>query len=86
MVIHYDISDSLENYIQEAGRAGRNERIEAECYVLFNEDDLNKHFVLLNKTLVQRDSAGLEGDQGARPIPFHGVEFGIGDCTQSGVG
>lgn len=50
MVIHYDISDSLENYIQEAGRAGRNERIEAECYVLFNEDDLNKHFVLLNQT------------------------------------
>ena len=50
MVIHYEISDSLENYIQEAGRAGRDENITAECYVLFNEEDLNKHFILLNQT------------------------------------
>ncbi len=50
LVIHYDISDSLENYIQEAGRAGRNQSLEAECYVLFCEDDLNKHFSKLNQT------------------------------------
>ena len=50
MVMHYDISDSLENYIQEAGRAGRDENMKADCYVLFNEEDLGKHFILLNQT------------------------------------
>ena len=50
LVIHFDISDSLENYVQEAGRAGRDQNLNAECYVLFNEEDLDKHFILLNQT------------------------------------
>lgn len=50
LVIHYDISDSLENYVQEAGRAGRDENISADCYVLYDEEDLSKHFILLNQT------------------------------------
>lgn len=50
MVIHYDISDSLENYVQEAGRAGRDENISADCFILYNENDLGKHFTLLNQT------------------------------------
>lgn len=50
LVVHYDISDSLENYVQEAGRAGRDPKLQADCYVLFNNNDLDKHFILLNQT------------------------------------
>ena len=50
LVIHYDISDSLENYVQEAGRAGRDPSLLAECFVLYNDNDLDKHFMLLNQT------------------------------------
>lgn len=50
LVVHYDISDSLENYVQEAGRAGRDPNLNARCYVLYNDNDLDKHFILLNQT------------------------------------
>ena len=50
LVVHYDISDSLENYVQEAGRAGRDPSLKAECYVLYCDDDLDKHFLMLNQT------------------------------------
>lgn len=49
-VIHYDISDSLENYMQESGRAGRSPQLNAFCYILFDEQDLDHHFQLLNNT------------------------------------
>jgi ATP-dependent DNA helicase RecQ len=58
MVVHYDISDSLENYLQEAGRAGRKADLEADCHLLFDENDLNEHFALLNQTkLSQKEVA-----------------------------
>ena len=50
LVVHYDISDSLENYVQEAGRAGRDPYLSARCYVLYSDNDLDKHFILLNQT------------------------------------
>ena len=48
MVIHYQISHSLENYMQESGRAGRNPKLKAKCFILFDENDLSGHFNLLN--------------------------------------
>ncbi len=50
LVIHYDISDSLENYVQEAGRAGRDPQLHARCFILYSDNDLDKHFILLNQT------------------------------------
>ncbi len=53
-VIHYDISDSIENYVQEAGRAGRDEKLQAECSILYNESDIDKHLILLNQTKLNK--------------------------------
>lgn len=50
LVVHYNISTSLEDYVQESGRAGRDPNMNAECFILFNEDDLDKHFQYLNET------------------------------------
>ncbi|HRN38763.1 MAG TPA: helicase-related protein, partial [Flavobacteriales bacterium] len=49
-VIHYNISSSLESYVQEAGRAGRKKEIDARCCILYHESDLGGHFQLLNRS------------------------------------
>jgi len=45
LVIHYDIPGSLENYLQEAGRAGRDLK-QASCVLLFDQEDIEQQFKL----------------------------------------
>ena len=53
-VIHYQISGSLENYYQEAGRAGR-DRQPANCYLLFNPVDLEIQKVFIDHAHPEED-------------------------------
>lgn len=71
MVIHYEISNSLENYVQEAGRAGRDQNMQAKCVILFDENDLSKHFELLqgmklNKKDIDQIWSGIKAFQGEK--------------------
>lgn len=45
-VIHYEISSSLEDYMQESGRGGRDGQ-QAFCHILFKPDDFDKPFFSL---------------------------------------
>ena len=55
LVIHLDTPGSLENYLQEAGRAGRDQS-PARCVLLYDEADLDVQFRLLkNSRLTQHD-------------------------------
>ncbi len=43
LVVHAEITGSLENYLQEAGRAGRDQK-DAMCVLLFNREDVDAQF------------------------------------------
>jgi len=45
-VIHYQVSSSLEDYMQESGRAGRDGE-QSFCHILFNDEDFDKIFFSL---------------------------------------
>ncbi|MGO6787568.1 RecQ family ATP-dependent DNA helicase [Rhizobium ruizarguesonis] len=53
LVVHGDIPGSLENYLQEAGRAGR-DRAHANCVLLFAEEDVERQFSLSARSRLAR--------------------------------
>ena len=53
MVIHADIPGSLENYMQEAGRAGRDQQ-GARCVLLFEPEDIERQFGLSARSRLTR--------------------------------
>jgi ATP-dependent DNA helicase RecQ len=55
LVIHADIPGSLENYLQEAGRAGR-DREAARCVLLYTQEDVERQFSMSARSrLTQRE-------------------------------
>ncbi len=57
LVVHGDIPGSLENYLQEAGRAGR-DRDHANCVLLYSSDDVEKQFSLSARSRLARHEIG----------------------------
>jgi len=53
LVIHADIPGSLENYLQEAGRAGR-DRARADCILLFDDQDVETQFAMTSLSRLSR--------------------------------
>jgi len=54
-VVHIDVPDSLEEYFQEAGRAGRDERL-AYSVLLYNESDKVKAQTRMKRVFPERDT------------------------------
>ena len=53
LVVHGDVPGSLENYLQEAGRAGR-DREPAKCVLLYNTEDVDRQFSLSARSRLAR--------------------------------
>ncbi len=54
LVLHYEMPGSLENYIQEAGRAGRDLK-PARCILLYDSQDVNRQFGLGALSEIKQD-------------------------------
>ena len=54
LVMHADIPGSLENYLQEAGRAGR-DRETARCVLLYTADDVERQFGMSARSRLTRE-------------------------------
>ena len=53
LVVHADIPGSLENYLQEAGRAGRDQQA-ARCVLLYTQEDVERQFGMSARSRLTR--------------------------------
>lgn len=58
LVAHYELSSTLESYVQEAGRAGRNPKMQAFCVALYNPKDLDTNFQILQRSKLSEKEIG----------------------------
>jgi ATP-dependent DNA helicase RecQ len=47
-VVHYDLPDSLDAYVQEAGRAARSPDLVGECVLMYSERDIARRYSYLD--------------------------------------
>jgi ATP-dependent DNA helicase RecQ len=57
LVIHADIPGSLENYLQEAGRAGRDREV-ARCVLLYTPEDVERQFGMSARSRLSQREIG----------------------------
>ena len=57
LVVHAEIPGSLENYLQEAGRAGRDQE-SAQCVLLFDRQDIDTQFSLSKASQIEQRDLG----------------------------
>ena len=54
LVVHYDVPGSLENYVQEAGRAGRDDK-NSKCVLFYDPSDLDTQLDLRRRNQLRLD-------------------------------